>query len=69
MISHRMTALAHMLRLRPDLAPTIACRIEELAECVQALEHAPIPERLTETRETLPGNVQRIDDVRRRRPA
>ena len=68
MISHRMTALAHMLRLRPDLAPTIACRLDELAECVRNLEHTEVPPRLTETRETLPANVQRIDD-RRRRPA
>ena len=67
MISHRMTALAHMLRLRPDLAPTIACRLDELAECVRNLEQAEVPPHLRATRETLPSNVQRIDDPRRGR--
>lgn len=67
MTSNRMHALAAMLRLRPDLADDIAAHLDQLAECVEQVERACIPPHLTTTRETLPDNVQRIDDPRRDR--
>lgn len=67
MISHHLTSLAHMLRARPDLAGTIAARIDELAECVGQLERAEVPPHLRDEVRTTEG-VVKLDD-RRRRPA
>ena len=68
MISNKLKALGAMLRMRPELAPTIAARLDELAECVQQLERAEVPPHLRDEVRTTDG-VVKLDDARRRRPA
>ena len=70
MLASQIRTVAFMLRrqpqLTPDLVMTAAARLDELSDCVRAIENSPIPPGLLAVAGVvpLPPNVVRLADVR-----
>ena len=70
MLASQIRTVAFMLRRDPTISVqivlTAAARLDELADCVQALENAPIPVNILAAAGVVPvgENVVRLADVR-----
>lgn len=46
MLANRLVSLSITLQQRPDLIAAVAVQLAEIADCVRAIEHSPVPQHL-----------------------